>query len=228
MRGDGGESDSESGPDSAPVLGSESNPDDEASEADDGSETTPCDESESDGKVAGVWGGNGSVHTVQGREVVGLEILGGGAGTAAGGTTGLMGSKPTTKDCSGRDPMWALDSLKQAEIEAIFEGNTVPVLFHGNFNVKPLWIDLSFLCECIDGACDLPLPNLKTLVLKASMDAFNVDELIRILKYFPKLENLKLINIREVNNHNNTSRKKMIVLILEMKKTTKQNADQNI
>ncbi|KAL7602500.1 hypothetical protein Lser_V15G23333 [Lactuca serriola] len=49
----------------------------------------------------------------------------------------------------------------------------------------------------MEHACDLAHPNLKTLVLKATMDAFNVDELIRILKYCPKLENLKLINIRE-------------------------------
>lgn len=108
MRGDGGESNSKSGPDSAPVSGSESDPDDEASEADDGSEAAPCDESKSDGKAAGIWGGIGSVHTAQGREVVGLETLGGGAGTAAGGTTGSTGSEPATKDYSGRDPMWAV------------------------------------------------------------------------------------------------------------------------
>ncbi|CAI9285279.1 unnamed protein product [Lactuca saligna] len=92
-----------------------------------------------------------------------------------------------------------LDSLKQAMIEATFEGNSVPVLFHGNSHVKPFWKNLYFLCKRIDGACDLALPNLKTAVLKTAMDAFTVDELIQILKYCPKLENLKLIITKDFN-----------------------------
>ncbi|CAH1426994.1 unnamed protein product [Lactuca virosa] len=47
--------------------------------------------------------------------------------------------------------------------------------------------------ECIDAAAsDLALPNLKTLVLTTTMDAFTMDDFNRILKYCPKLESLKL------------------------------------
>ncbi|KAL7602497.1 hypothetical protein Lser_V15G23337 [Lactuca serriola] len=92
-----------------------------------------------------------------------------------------------------------LDSLKQAMIDATFEGNSVPVLFHGNSHVKPFWKNLYFLCKCIDGACDLALPNLKTGVLQRAMGAFSVDELIQIHKYCPKLENLKLIITKDFN-----------------------------
>ncbi|KAL4590299.1 hypothetical protein LXL04_003227 [Taraxacum kok-saghyz] len=47
--------------------------------------------------------------------------------------------------------------------------------------------------ESDDAACDLSLPNLKTMLLRTTMEAFTVDELIQILKYCPKLENLTLI-----------------------------------
>ncbi|KAL4590298.1 hypothetical protein LXL04_003226 [Taraxacum kok-saghyz] len=74
---------------------------------------------------------------------------------------------------------------------SIWEGDSDPVLFNGNYHFK--WAHLYFFWESIDAACDLPLPNLKTLVLRTTMEAFTVDELTRILKYCPKLENLKLI-----------------------------------
>ncbi|KAL4590288.1 hypothetical protein LXL04_003216 [Taraxacum kok-saghyz] len=73
----------------------------------------------------------------------------------------------------------------------ILKGNREIVQFLGNSHFK--WAHLYFFWKSIDAACDLPLPNLKTLVLRTTMEAFTVDELIRILKCCPKLENLTLI-----------------------------------
>ncbi|KAL4590286.1 hypothetical protein LXL04_003214 [Taraxacum kok-saghyz] len=90
-----------------------------------------------------------------------------------------------------------LDSLKEAVIQPYLEVNIDPMLFHGNSHVKSLWMNLYFSCKCIKSACDPGLPNLKSLEIQSTMDAFTVDELIRCLKYCPKLENLKL-NITKV------------------------------
>ncbi|KAL4590300.1 hypothetical protein LXL04_003228 [Taraxacum kok-saghyz] len=77
--------------------------------------------------------------------------------------------------------------LVDLDLGGIWEG-----MFDGISHVKPLWILLYISCKSIDGACDVALPNLKTLLLRTTMEAFAIDELTRILKYCPKLENLKL------------------------------------
>ncbi|CAI9285276.1 unnamed protein product [Lactuca saligna] len=93
-----------------------------------------------------------------------------------------------------------LDSLKKVVNDPVSgRSNIVPVLFHGNSHVKSLRVHLYFLCECFKSACDLALPNLKTLVLTTTMGAFTINELIRILKNCPKLESLNL-TIKKVNN----------------------------
>ncbi|KAL4590295.1 hypothetical protein LXL04_003223 [Taraxacum kok-saghyz] len=74
----------------------------------------------------------------------------------------------------------------------ILFGNTDPELFHEKSQFKLLWVHLYFSFESIDDACDLALPNLKTLGLKTTIGAFTFNELIQILKYYPKLEILKL------------------------------------
>ncbi|KAL7598087.1 hypothetical protein Lser_V15G23344 [Lactuca serriola] len=100
-----------------------------------------------------------------------------------------------------------LDSLNKAGIEPKLTGNIKSVLFPGISHVEHLWIDLYFFgqvihrkkydtwrcLKCINVACNPALPNLKTLALITAVDAFTMDELIRILKYYPKLESLKLI-----------------------------------
>ncbi|KAL4590296.1 hypothetical protein LXL04_003224 [Taraxacum kok-saghyz] len=73
----------------------------------------------------------------------------------------------------------------------ILKGSREIVQFLGNSHFK--WAHLYFFWKSIDAACDLLLPNLKTLVLRTTMEAFTVDELIQILKCCPKLENLTLI-----------------------------------
>ncbi|CAI9285259.1 unnamed protein product [Lactuca saligna] len=85
------------------------------------------------------------------------------------------------------------DSLKKAEIEPKSEGNNMSVLFPGISGVEYLCIDPYFFIKCIYAAIDPGLPNLKTLVLSTTMDAFTMDNFNRILKYYPKLESLKLI-----------------------------------
>ncbi|CAH1426972.1 unnamed protein product [Lactuca virosa] len=86
-----------------------------------------------------------------------------------------------------------LDSLNKAGIEPKLTGNIKSVLFPGISHVEHLWIDLYFFSQCINLACNPTLANLKTLALIIAIDAFTMDELIRILKYYPKLESLKLI-----------------------------------
>ncbi|XP_023748992.3 F-box/LRR-repeat protein 13 [Lactuca sativa] len=87
-----------------------------------------------------------------------------------------------------------LDSLKKALIVPKLEGNNKCVLFPGISSVESLWIDPYFFIECINtAACDPVLPNLKTLVLSTTMDAFTFDNFNQILKYYPKLESLKLV-----------------------------------
>ncbi|KAL7598088.1 hypothetical protein Lser_V15G23345 [Lactuca serriola] len=97
-----------------------------------------------------------------------------------------------------------LDSLNKAEIEPKLIGNIKSVLFPGISHVEHLWIDLYFFSQeknndtwrylkCVYAACDPALPNLKTLALTTGVDAFTMDELIRILKYYPKVESLQLI-----------------------------------
>ncbi|KAL4590290.1 hypothetical protein LXL04_003218 [Taraxacum kok-saghyz] len=72
------------------------------------------------------------------------------------------------------------------------EDDPDPLQFPGNSHFK--WGHIYSFWESIDAAaCDLPLPNLKTLVLRTTMGAFNLDELTQVLKCFPKLENLTLI-----------------------------------
>ncbi|CAH1426988.1 unnamed protein product [Lactuca virosa] len=51
----------------------------------------------------------------------------------------------------------------------------------------------SILSECLDGACDPSLPNLRNLVLNTTMDAFTMDNFKRVLKYYPKLVYLELV-----------------------------------
>ncbi|CAH1424170.1 unnamed protein product [Lactuca virosa] len=85
-----------------------------------------------------------------------------------------------------------LDSLKKAEIEPKSEGNNISVLFPGISGVEYLRIDPYFFIKCIYAAIDPGLPNLKTLVLSTTMDAFTMDNFNRVLKYYPKLESLKL------------------------------------
>ncbi|XP_042758607.1 uncharacterized protein LOC111882919 isoform X2 [Lactuca sativa] len=89
-----------------------------------------------------------------------------------------------------------LDSLNKAELEPKFMGNIKYVLFPGISHVEHLLIDLNFFSQCVFAACDPALRNMKTLVLTTSIDAFTMDEFIRILKYYPKIESLKLI-VRE-------------------------------
>ncbi|CAH1426990.1 unnamed protein product [Lactuca virosa] len=86
-----------------------------------------------------------------------------------------------------------LDSLKKAVIEPKLVGNNKCVLFPGISSVESLWIDPYFFIECITAACDPVLPNLKTLVLSTTMDAFTFDNFNQILKYYPKLVSLKLV-----------------------------------
>ncbi|CAH1426995.1 unnamed protein product [Lactuca virosa] len=100
----------------------------------------------------------------------------------------------------------SLDSLKQAIIvpqgllpapEAQLSSNRIYQLFPGISHVESLQIDLYFFNQCIYGAHDHSLPNLKTLVLITTIDAFTMDDLNRILNYYPKLESLKLIVKKE-------------------------------
>ncbi|CAH1427140.1 unnamed protein product [Lactuca virosa] len=86
-----------------------------------------------------------------------------------------------------------LDSLKVVVIQPKFEGITKSVLFPGISRVEHLSIDLFFFLECIYAARDPVLPNLKTLVIKTTMDAFTMENFNKVLKYYPKLESLKLI-----------------------------------
>ncbi|KAL4590332.1 hypothetical protein LXL04_003261 [Taraxacum kok-saghyz] len=86
-----------------------------------------------------------------------------------------------------------LDSLKKAQIQPKLEGSTISVLFPGISRVEHLSIGLYFFIECINAALDPSLPKMKTLVLKTTMDAFTMDNFNQILKYYPKLESLKLI-----------------------------------
>ncbi|CAI9285280.1 unnamed protein product [Lactuca saligna] len=86
-----------------------------------------------------------------------------------------------------------LDSLNKAEIEPKLMGNITSVLLPGISHVEHLWIDLYFFSQCIYASRDSVLPNLKTLVLTTGIDAFTMDELIQILKCYPKVESLKLI-----------------------------------
>ncbi|KAL4590327.1 hypothetical protein LXL04_003255 [Taraxacum kok-saghyz] len=86
-----------------------------------------------------------------------------------------------------------LDSLKKAQIQPDLEGRDISVLFPGISPVEHLSIDLYFFIECINAALDPSLPKMKTLVLKTTMDAFTMDNFNQILKYYPKLESLKLI-----------------------------------
>ncbi|KAL4590291.1 hypothetical protein LXL04_003219 [Taraxacum kok-saghyz] len=76
-------------------------------------------------------------------------------------------------------------SLKKAVIEPKLVGNTISVLFPGICR-------LTSTPSCINVACDSGLPNLKTLVLNTTMDAFSMDNLNLILKNSPKLEFLKV------------------------------------
>ncbi|KAL4590285.1 hypothetical protein LXL04_003213 [Taraxacum kok-saghyz] len=73
----------------------------------------------------------------------------------------------------------------------IMYGTRDSVVFLGNYHFKCAHLYFSF--QSIDGACDVALPNLKTMLLRTTMEAFTVDELIQLLKYCPKLENLTLI-----------------------------------
>ncbi|CAH1426970.1 unnamed protein product [Lactuca virosa] len=86
-----------------------------------------------------------------------------------------------------------LDSLNKAEIEPKLMGNIKSLLFPGISHVEHLWINLYFFSQCVYAARDPALPNLKTLALTTAVDAFTMDELIRILKYYPKVESLQLI-----------------------------------
>ncbi|XP_042758196.1 FBD-associated F-box protein At5g56370 isoform X1 [Lactuca sativa] len=90
-----------------------------------------------------------------------------------------------------------LDSLKEAEIEPKLMDNTISV-FSGISQVESLLIDVNFFTQCINTAFDPSLPNLKTLVLSTTIGAFTMEEFNRILKYYPKLESLKLIVIEEL------------------------------
>ncbi|KAL4590329.1 hypothetical protein LXL04_003257 [Taraxacum kok-saghyz] len=85
------------------------------------------------------------------------------------------------------------DSLKKAEIQSKLNGSTISVLFPGISRVEHLSIGLYFFIECINAALDPSLPKMKTLVLKTTMDAFTMDNFNQILKYYPKLESLKLV-----------------------------------
>ncbi|XP_042758199.1 putative F-box/LRR-repeat protein At3g28410 isoform X4 [Lactuca sativa] len=89
------------------------------------------------------------------------------------------------------------DSLKEAEIEPKLMDNTISV-FSGISQVESLLIDVNFFTQCINTAFDPSLPNLKTLVLSTTIGAFTMEEFNRILKYYPKLESLKLIVIEEL------------------------------
>ncbi|XP_023748967.1 F-box/LRR-repeat protein 13 isoform X1 [Lactuca sativa] len=86
-----------------------------------------------------------------------------------------------------------LNSLKEAAIDPELEGNIRSVLFPGISQVESLLTDIYFFSQCINAARDPSLPKLKTLVLTTTIDAFNFSEFIRILKYYPKLESLKLV-----------------------------------
>ncbi|KAI3524009.1 hypothetical protein L1887_02593 [Cichorium endivia] len=87
-----------------------------------------------------------------------------------------------------------LDSLKEVVILPELKGNTVSVvLSSGISRVESLSIDLYIFSEWIHAARDPGLPNLKTLMLRTTMDAFTMDNLNSVLRYYPKLKVLHLM-----------------------------------
>ncbi|KAI3790663.1 hypothetical protein L2E82_03879 [Cichorium intybus] len=102
--------------------------------------------------------------------------------------------KDITEDVELPHCLVTCNSLKKAEILPELKGNTVSVvLSSGISRVESLSIDLHIFSEWIYAAIDPGLPNLKTLMLKTTMDAFTMDNLNNILKYYPKLKILHLM-----------------------------------
>ncbi|KAI3524011.1 hypothetical protein L1887_02598 [Cichorium endivia] len=85
--------------------------------------------------------------------------------------------------------------MKEAAIDPKLEGYsyTKSVLFPGISHVESLLIGVYFFSQCIKAASDPSLPNLKTLVLTTTIDAFTYDDFILILNYYPKVKSLKLV-----------------------------------